>query len=474
MISSVYRYLRGVSILCGFLLLVSCGGDSSSGDKANLALTAAPSGSVSLVLTDAPSTEFSSVVFTFTKIEFIGAESGHVTLFEGEQSVDLLSLTNFGQLLAVVDHVPAGSYSKIRLTLKKPDGIKLIPKDGSDPVYPPLAGNGKMDLNPRHPFTVIADQMLYLQLDVDAKKSFHIAETGKGKPEYIVRPVVFIDVLSDQLNGKLVRVSGYAHNSVSLSGSFILCNDSPDSTAAYDAVTEHLCVEVSTQTASTFSSSGDSSMAADIQAGDRLTVVGFVDTSRVSGTGAPPIGMHAEVIELGSPGAYFILNAVIDMAPVSATDTFTFDTSMGSNIPAQLQAGAKIFRRDGERLDYTAIQSGVEAGLDGAPAATEPGVMKTTLVVIDHQPPALIDTLSGPIQSISLAGSSLLDSSLMINDVMVLASSETAVIAAGVSGDTVISETISLAELMNGDDVVIYGQYNTEGQLLADVILKKI
>lgn len=467
MLRIFYRYV-GVAVCATYLLLLaSCGGqDNTSNTDAK---SAVQKGGVSLILTDAPSDEFSEVNFTFTKIEFLGAESGPVTLFEGEQSVNLLSLTNFGQLLAVIHDVPVGTYSKIRLTLKKPDGIALIPLDGSDPIYPPLSGNGKMDLLPRHPFSVSAGEMLYLQLDIDAKKSLHIVDTGKGKPGYKVRPIVFIDILSEQLTGKLVRVSGYAHSAVAEGGEFVLCTYPRESPEMVSVVTDRLCVDVATTSSSVFDNKGDPIAATDILQDSELTVVGFINAALVKIADKPRIGMTAEVIEMGSAEAYFKVNGIINTAPLSETDTFTFDTSVATNIPARLQPGAKIFQRDGTRLDYTAIQTGVEAGLDGVPATTDPTEMKTTLVVIDNQPPALSSSVSGLIQSMMLA-----DNTLMVNDVMIVVSAETVAIKAGEMSDAMVSETMSVSELMPEDDVVIYGQYNSEGQLIASLILKKI
>lgn len=481
-VTSMCRLRRMLSVSLVLFMVASCGQSDSTG-KSNLA-AGMRYGSVSLILTDAPSAEFSAVNFTFTKIEFLGDEIAPVTVYEGEQSVNLLSLTNFGQLLSVVEHIPAGTYSKIRLTLKKPDGIELIPLGGGDPIYPALTGNGKMDLLPRQPFSVIADEMLYLQLDIDAEKSLHIVEKGnpsavisaagmtstsKTAVEYVVRPVVFIDFLTDLQHGKLLRVTGYAHSEPADTESFVLCSFAPAEEPAPDAIGDPRCMEVSTRSASIFDTTGEPVDPSAVHQGDPITLVGFINTSHVASSGLPLIGINAEVIELGASGTYFILNAVIDTAPLSENGTFTFDTSAATNIPGQLQAGSKVFRRDGERLDYTAIQPGVQAGLDGTPASTDPAVMKTTLVVIDHQPDALTDSVTGSLQSINLA-----ENTLMVNDVMILVSADTQVMQSGTMADSMMSEVLMLDQLMEGDALTVYGHYNSESQLLADVILKTI
>ena len=54
-----------------------------------------------------------AIKWNFTK--FLVGKDGQVTLFEGEQTLDLLQLADFSELFAVSDQVPPGTYSKIRL-----------------------------------------------------------------------------------------------------------------------------------------------------------------------------------------------------------------------------------------------------------------------------------------------------------------------------------------------------------------------
>ena len=197
-----YLGAGALALIC--MTLVACGGSGSTTGNAG-------NGSVGIVLTDGPIADFSEVNVTITEVSLIpddgSSNNGHVVIFEGEESINLLSLTDFSKLFAISNEVPAGHYEKIRLRLKQPNGIELVKKDSLgnvlETIYPNMAGNGKLDLNPRGDFHVVAGQTLYIQLDIDANKSLHIVQTGNSK--YQFRPVIFVDIIDHQFSGKLVR-----------------------------------------------------------------------------------------------------------------------------------------------------------------------------------------------------------------------------------------------------------------------------
>ena len=169
------------------LFLVACGG--AMGDSTD---STAPSGKVTLVLTDAPSDAFESVEITINSITFLGSEGQiPVPLPEGEPvTVDLLELDGLNMLLAQAD-IPEGAYHKIRLQVSDPnlvleDGIPVSPEDIT------LVAGGKIDLVPQGSFHVIEGEELVIQLDFDVENSLHIHETGNGK--FVIRPVVLINI----------------------------------------------------------------------------------------------------------------------------------------------------------------------------------------------------------------------------------------------------------------------------------------
>ena len=78
-------------------------------------------------------------------------------------------------LVTTVIH--SGTYHKIRLHVTE---VELV-KEGQEPVITKLPANGKVDLNPRGTFEVIAGGHLMIELDVDAEKSIHPVNKGNGK-----------------------------------------------------------------------------------------------------------------------------------------------------------------------------------------------------------------------------------------------------------------------------------------------------
>ncbi len=164
---SITRLLSIFFLSLVFAALTSCG----SGDPLGSSDTAPGSGTVALLVTDAPSDIFEEINITVIKAELL-SDNGHVTVFEGERTFNLLELTD-ARIFAIREGVTAGSYSKIRLTLSD---IELVDNMGTDdPVddaiyHPKLPGNGKLDLNPRGEFNVVAGGTLTIQIDMDAQQ----------------------------------------------------------------------------------------------------------------------------------------------------------------------------------------------------------------------------------------------------------------------------------------------------------------
>ena len=217
---SIKRLFSIVFLGSVIAVLASC---SSSTDTAS---TTTDTGSVALLLTDAPSDIFEEINITVIKAELL-SDNGAVIVFQGERTFNLLDLTDV-RIFAIRDGVAAGTYNKIRLTLSD-KGIELVDYNGSnDPAkyvvhYPKLPGNNKLDLNPRGDFTVVAGGTLAIQIDIDANKSIHIVKKDK-KDEYNFRPVVFIDIVTDAFKERFVKLHGDIYAIDTLDLSFKLCN----------------------------------------------------------------------------------------------------------------------------------------------------------------------------------------------------------------------------------------------------------
>ncbi len=207
-------------------LLTACGGGSSS---SSTPATAGRTGSVGIMLTDAPADPslFSEINATIERVELIGGDDARVSLFDGPaETVDLLKLRNEAVPFTFRDDVPVGTYCKVRLTLSRPNGLELVLAADDSTYYPKLPGNGKLDLLARDCFTVAPGASITLQLDMDAGNSIHIVETGT-KVDYNFRPVVFIDVVNTSFTGKLVRLQGVIADVDAASQRVLLCDALP-------------------------------------------------------------------------------------------------------------------------------------------------------------------------------------------------------------------------------------------------------
>ncbi len=198
-------------------LLTGCGSSSSSPDAAGGGNPGEP-GAIALLLTDAPTGNFSKVVVTVTEANIFSDSEKPVTLFKGSRRIDLLSLEEVEELFMIQEAVPSGFYEKIRLKVEDPEFVKA---DGtvisSDQIH--LVANGKIDLIPKENFHVVPGEALVVHIDFDAKKSIKIHPTSSDK--YQLRPVVFVSVL-DGFKDRLLSLKGLIESFDTADNSFIL------------------------------------------------------------------------------------------------------------------------------------------------------------------------------------------------------------------------------------------------------------
>ncbi len=203
---------------------VSCGG-GGSGNGDSIDTSTQGKGTVGILLTDMPADPalFDSINASIVKVELLGSDdNGRVTLYSGApQTFDLLRLRNEAIPLAFKDDVPAGKYCKIRLILSD---LELILADDGSSYHPNLPGNGKLDLLARDCFNVVTDEVSTLQLDIDAGKSIHVVGNNNG---YKFRPVIFVDVVDQSFDSKLVRLTGEIAKIDTEKRSLLLCDAIP-------------------------------------------------------------------------------------------------------------------------------------------------------------------------------------------------------------------------------------------------------
>ncbi|MGD8428760.1 MAG: DUF4382 domain-containing protein [Ectothiorhodospiraceae bacterium] len=486
------RPLLWLAIAMAALVLTACGGGSSGGSTSS----SGGSGTVGVMLTDAPSDDFDQILANITHIELFG-EDGRVTVFNGNETVDLLQLSNVSDLFAVNNSVPAGSYDKIRLTL---DSLTLVKVD--DSVDPPnttefpvhLPGNGKVDLNPRGSFDVTAGSSIVLEVDVDAEKAIHIVERG-GKTQYNFRPVVFVNVLEGMNTEKLVRIHGEAANVDAATGSFDLCptrivssmdDDGEKDDFGDDSGGKQRCVHVATaQDTGIFGDKGDPDVFDSVTAGDELTAIGKfarqTDTATASEDGDSEseddsddlfegdFQLNAAVLELGPVGTFSRIAGTTD-SQVGSDNRFDMNVAAGQGIatdsplPVQLQTGTHIFSRAGDELQISDILPGLAANVDGVVTVpdADPTYLKSALVVMDMS--AATSTVSGTLQTVD-ATNGTLTVTTDTGDTMVTVNGDTRYYVI----DTSTSQSEELADadapktyLDNASDAVTIDVYGTE------------
>ncbi len=384
-----------------FAITASCGGGSS--DSTGTASTG--TGGVALLLTDAPSDIFEEINITVIKAELL-SDDGKVTIFEGDRTFNLLDLTD-AKIFAIREGIPAGAYSKIRLTLSQ---IQLVDYKGTDTkadddfYYPKLPGNGKLDLNPRGSFDIVAGGTLTIQIDMDANKSIHIV--GNGKDKYQFRPVVFIDIVTDTFVDRYVQLHGDITMLDTTDESFKLCNTNIPVQVDDDNTDESSngCVRVETDsTTSIFDIDGTPATFSALVEGQPATVFGRLqqDSNSLSkdkdddndekdnddDRELDDLVLKAALIELGPQSAFQKLNGTATSA-VDSSNVFTMDVAPGQgfitpwSLNVQIQQGTLLVNRKGAPVAISDIANGklvnVRGVIDGST-----DTIYASLIVVD-------------------------------------------------------------------------------------------
>lgn len=371
---------------------------------------AADTGSVSVLITDAPSAAFSQILVTFTCAKLLGDQDGQITIFEGVETFDLLGLRETSELFVTNPSVPAGHYSKLRLCVRE---IELIKRDDRGVIVERqqarVLGGGKLDLLPRGGFEVMGGRSLLVELDWDAEKSLKLH--GKGPDRFSLRPVVFVRMRLGELppRDKLLRFGGVVENLERDIGRFDLCGthfEQEHETALQPLTDDHDprdgvrrgCVGVDVGDAtSIFAESGDPVGLDDVFNGDEATVFGRalravpLDESPDDSRYGSILQVEAMLIELGARGTFARLSGTA-AGGVDADDRFPFDLDGGqgfaaaTRIPVRLVAdanvpGTKIVDRLGRRLPPDAIVEGERLLLRGV-IELDPNLVNASMVVV--------------------------------------------------------------------------------------------
>jgi hypothetical protein len=474
------------------LALSACGGGSDSdGNDAssNPPTQNLTTGTVAVLMTDAPTDAFCRIYATVERIDLLGTSGSPTNVFVGPETVDLLAMRNYTDFFSIDTAVPIGSYEKVRLTLS--DLALVECDDAGNPEseagwdHPRLPGNGKMDLNPRGMFEVVGGETLVIELDVDMNKSLHVHQTGNGRWQF--RPVIFVAISPD--DSKLVRVFGEVRNLGATT--FELCPVAPASSIDPDpADPAPECIDVATD-ASTgiFDETGSPVGLSAVANGDLLTAIGFLSLhdDMDGDTRMDDLLLNAAVLELGPIDTFARIRGAVVSAPGN-NDLFEFDGApldpATGVFDVLLQSGTRIFALgSNDELTSAALQPGTEGEVDGVftdpPTSGEP--LKSSLIVLDQDTTPEVSILDAKIATIPADDDPTTpETRRILVDTTALSGQCVTTDAATryllVTESATASETteIAFADLAVGNDVDVYGTTDPSqaGCVLADTIQK--
>lgn len=460
------QVIKSIFVLFVLAALVSCSSSDTSTPNAE-------TGRVSLLITDAPSVAFDQINLTIESISFIpeqddGAEdediaTKEVILFDDTRVINLLALKNYSDLLATTT-VAVGSYSKIRLHVSQVELVNLNP-DGSvaESYIAKLPANGKIDLNPQGSFDVTSGGHLMIELDVDAEKSIHIVETGKG---YNFRPVIFVNILGEEelkltiLDGKVLAKTDTG---------FQLCK--VDAVEVNDSclavlISENTVVQDETIVVVT---------ADAIDNEDIVTVLGKVGAQNVSALhvvlAAADKSVNNQALFSGDATSVVDLDSNFDMKTDDDNSVVLPDTSLTVTIAD----GARVFDRFGTVVTQDKIAIGTEVDVFGLAMPDLSAISKVKAAFVIYGDDVESINITGTIADIygteSKISVTVVDGATTVNKCVAIESAHLLLLK--IVNDDIVREEITINDLRIGMLVDVYSDNKDEGLscMPADVVL---
>ena len=336
-----------IALLTAGISLISCGG---GGGSSEVTTGSTGTGSVSVLIADSPTDDYQNIWITINEVSLIPVNGGApVVIFQSSSGlkVDLLEYQDEDYLLRVRRNVPAGQYAKIRLRVSD---IEVTPKPNTTPLCASLdikLPSGKIDLNPREPFTVKQGGNLSIRLDIDVNKSINLHQAGKSG-NCIFRPVVFVDIREGMPIGRCPKV---------LRGEIVrLSKDSGGQVVGFtlDLKNSQGTVDVRLlQNAAIVNENGECKDPGDLKVGDEVRVRGKLANDLVFEATHVVIGQLLDV--LGT----VVTNPVF----TGSTFTFTFNPAVGQGFVGQLTVEGEVCTLVLMGCDKTFKPEDIKAGM---------------------------------------------------------------------------------------------------------------
>jgi len=484
-------------------LFSACGGGGGNADTTiNPLVPTSSTGTVVILLTDAPVDELSAINLDVKEVTLICGTGQH-QVFSGDKTINLLDLANYDEPIAFGE-VPAGTCNKIRLQV---ENVELVERISGDSTFTNLPANGKIDLLDQRGFAVFPGRTLLAEIHMDANKSIHIVGNGNGN--YIFRPVVKVKIMDGGLPAKLVRLEGIvAEIFDAVAGRFLLCHaDDTESCvvvnlaeggSVFDAdglptEIDQLMVEDPVVAIGRFrheddddgdsdsdpdsDSDSDSDMDSDGDSDGDSDSDPDSDSDSDSDTGNGEDGDSDSDSDVGRVDMDLELDAIVIEIGGNATQTkgvvlsapdengkFQLGVGEDETVTVVIQDGTKIFGSDGELgvdsiiVDMTIVVEGVivESGDPETPNGLNAALIFVDDAVEDDMLSGnIIDPLAADTMSFGLATDSGDQCVELVEEAVITLVSE--------SGDGTMNETGEFSDLAVGQSVEVFGQSGIGG-----------
>ena len=516
---SISRVRKTLTLVAISTVLAACGGgggndsDVSPPDPVVPPPTGPTTGTVGILLTDAATDGLAEINLDVTEAILIG-DPGQHTIFEGNATINLLALENYGKPIAFGE-VPVGSYSKLRLRI---DNVELVDLDGNS--FDAKLPSDKIDLLDRDGFAVFPGRTLLAEIDIDANKSIKVISSGNG---YKVRPVVKVKFMDNGgLPEKLTRLEGLVDEIVdATTGAFVLCSlDDPDSCldvvladggCIYDengqpttpdmlAVEQRVVVigrfrheddddgdsdsdtDSDSNSDSDMDSDGDSDGESDSDADSDSDSDSDMGNDSNSDSESDSNSDSDSDSDGDRPDIDFVLEAIaVELGDASQTrgtvnskpgddGTFIIIDRDGNEITVELQKDCtRVFGPDGEITDGSALDIGVGVEIEGViippVEETDPTLLRAAIILLDGDDAKeqISGTIAEPVENMSF------NLSTAGGDVCVVVADEAEILL--VSSDGTEQKPGSFEELEAGQEADAFGELGIDGCFLSDELV---
>ena len=270
-----------------------------------------------------------------------------------------------------------------------------------------------------------------------------------------------IDVLTEKISGKLVRVSGYVDDIES--DRFELCQHL-DSISDYehdeDQDRDERCIEVFTaNTTSYFDELGDVVPMPSLQENDVITVLGYYRD--LSGR---YLGLDAEVVEMAAADHFQSYLGTIDSIN---TDNATFVLRDQNDVLTEVlfYPESKAYSMSGEAMELDELTLGMNIKVEGVYDLLAEQ-LKAAVIFVEPAS-SLVTQLVGSLLTLhdDLTGFNLTGNP---SDVCVTVDENTVIYLLTIENDSFSSEQVGFSDLLPGQHLEAYGAFNLTGCFLAE------